>query len=100
MDTLEAIGVVVGIIVGLGTIAGAMYWIYHWFRTWKIIKLKELDRLKGIEAEHQKCEAEKKRLGNLDNAFAREIRAQLGKQYEPPKVEVEPTLLGLGKDKK
>lgn len=89
MEALQIVATVVGIIVGLGTILTGIAIAYRWVRKWTFISHEELNRLKGVEAEHQKCEAEKERLRKLDNPMAREIQAQLDRAYKPPEVEAE-----------
>jgi len=90
---VEIFQFVVAIAAGIGAIYAAVKAItalIRWLRTWKIIKLQEFKRLKTIEAEHEKCEAEKERLRKLDNPIAREIQAQLERSYEPPETEFDP----------
>jgi hypothetical protein len=88
---MEIFQFVVAVAAGIGAICAAVKAIaalIRWLRTWKIIKLQELKRLKAIEAEHQKCEAEKERLRKLDNPIAREIRDQLDRMNEPKPIRV------------
>ena len=71
---MEIFQFVVAIAAGIGASYAAVKAIaalIRWLRTWKIIKLQEFKRLKVIEAEHQKCEAEKERLRKLDNPTKR-----------------------------
>ena len=86
MEILITIGKFAGALV---SIFGAFKYLpkgYRWIRSWKLIKRREFERLKTIEAEHHKGEAEKERLRKLDSPIAREIRAQLG---IPPELKVE-----------
>jgi tRNA A58 N-methylase Trm61 len=83
-ETLITIGKIASALI---SIVGAIRYlpkIYRWFRSWKILKQREFERLKTVEAQHQKCEVEKERLGKLDNPMAREIRAQLDRVGKSP----------------
>ena len=89
MEILQTVGLVVGIIVGVCTIIAGIPPTVRWLRSWKILRLKEFERLIAIESDHQKCEAEKERLRKLDNPMAREIRAQIERAQKPQDVEVD-----------
>jgi hypothetical protein len=88
VDTLKYVGEIAGGIVAIGIILAGIPPAFRWLRSWKIIKLQEFKRFKGIDAEHHECEAEKERLRKLDNPIARDIRAQLERSYEPQEIKV------------
>ena len=72
MEILVSIGTIAG---AVASIAGAVKYIpklYNWVCSWKIVKRREFERLKTIEIEHQKCDAEKEKMRSLLKPMARE----------------------------
>jgi hypothetical protein len=62
MEIFHALGPQVGMAVGLLSFAAEIILGYWLLRHFKIIRRREYDRLKGTEAEHQRCVAEWGRL--------------------------------------
>ena len=74
---MEILAIVTQIAVSIGALWGAFKAIAalgRWVRSWTLIKRKDFDRLKTIEAEHQKC------------AVSGQIPTEIEKPYEPLKV--------------
>jgi hypothetical protein len=87
MEILQALGTQGGMAVGLVSVVAEILVAYWFLRSFKIIKRREYVRLKGTEAEHQRCQAEWDRMCALDN-WAKDIR--IAARGFANKVEVEP----------
>jgi hypothetical protein len=57
METLGAVGIIVGIIVGLGTIIWAVAVAVRWILAHTYIERDELARLKTIEKKYETCKS-------------------------------------------
>lgn len=82
MEFVQALGTQGGMAVGLLSIAAEILLGYWLLRNFKIIRRREYDRLKGTEAEHQRCISEWDRLGTIDG-WAREVRSEVEAEFEP-----------------
>lgn len=73
MEIFQALGSQGAIVVGFIIAAAEILVAFLFWRTFKIIRRREYARLKGTEAEHQRCQPEWDRMFTLDSG-ANEIR--------------------------
>ena len=73
MEIFQGLGSKGAIVVGFASTAAEILVAFLFLRTFKIIRRREYARLKGTEAEHQKCQPEWDRMFTLDNG-AKEVR--------------------------
>ena len=73
MEIFQTLGSQGAIVVGFASTAAEIVVAFLFLRTFKIIRRREYARLKGTEAEHQRCQAEWDRMCSLDN-WTKEIR--------------------------
>jgi len=87
MEIFQGLGSQGAIVVGFVSTAAEILVAFLFLRTFKIIRRREYARLKGTEAEHQRCQAEWDRMLALDNG-PNEIR--IASQNFGNNIQVEP----------
>jgi len=87
MEIFQGLGSQGAIVVGFVSTAAEILAAFLFLRTFKIIRRREYLRLKGTEAEHQKCQAEWDRMCTLDT-LAEEI--QIASRDIGNNIQVEP----------
>ena len=87
MEIFQGLGSKGAIVVGFVSTAAEILVAFLFLRTFKIIRRREYARLKGTEAEHQRCQAEWDRMLALDNG-PNEIR--IASQNFGNNIQVEP----------
>ena len=87
MEIFQGLGSQGAIVVGFVSTAAEILAAFLFLRTFKIIRRREYARLKGTEAEHQRCQAEWDRMCTLDNG---EKEIQIPSRDPGNNIQVEP----------
>jgi hypothetical protein len=89
MELVEIVLKIAALIATLYAAIKAIVALVNWLKKWKIIRRREFTRLVKLEAEHQKCEAEKEGQRKPDYPWPKEMGAQIEEACQPVRVQTD-----------